>query len=682
MFVEQVSDSLVFMDKVEDMAKADEKQRHWDEYNRLTGAGFKVVLVPGGEAKAQKAADDYKAKRAKRGSGKGRSKGHQGGDNKLTSFTMATELEEQHFSDWSDEELDTLDDPEAFFGVLLDRVEKAGAEVSDFYGIMHDKDAREVWSTAENAYVKEPKCLHAHIVCKFSGRGKGLTLDAIAKALGVETNMIEKPKSGRYSYDNMVAYLIHAKDRDKYQYPPEEVYTLKGTDYMDVWAEHKKAWERGSAVKEKKAAVESVDYLVDLARTGAVNRSQILLTDEYYSIYSIPSNKKQIDVALQAFAERRMAQAVADMDAGKYTTTIIFVYGKPGTGKSNVIKSLCRYWESVNGWQSIRLAASNAMDEYAGEEVIVLDDVRGGAMSAEDWLRLLDPYNANAASARYKNKAGVAPRVIIISSNKDPLEFFYYSRNIGGGDRSEMVDTFFRRLQWYVTVLNPFDAGMHNCIIKRPVRCDPYNTSFDDGEETKLLTGLTYRFEDAEADTRFSPFGLAEFIVRVVDSCSGGQISARPDAGNVFASVQELVYEGQLPAVRAGALPALPEPDGTTPQSVNLRSEYEAIFVPLWRDVFASELASGKKSEDAMASYEDWVEYGCCNSWDPEHSFFRALPSPAEPPLDEEGEGEADGGEVVPCEQGGEGVEGQPLASGLRADDDEGGRPDEAPACE
>ena len=73
MFVEQVSDSLVFMDKVEDMAKADEKQRHWDEYNRLTGAGFKVVLVPGGEAKAQKAADDYKAKRAKRGSGKGRS---------------------------------------------------------------------------------------------------------------------------------------------------------------------------------------------------------------------------------------------------------------------------------------------------------------------------------------------------------------------------------------------------------------------------------------------------------------------------------------------------------------------------------------------------------------------------------------------------------------------------------
>ena len=45
MFVEEVSDSLAFMDKVEDMANDNDKKEHWDEYNRLKDAGFKVVLV-------------------------------------------------------------------------------------------------------------------------------------------------------------------------------------------------------------------------------------------------------------------------------------------------------------------------------------------------------------------------------------------------------------------------------------------------------------------------------------------------------------------------------------------------------------------------------------------------------------------------------------------------------------
>lgn len=646
MFYEQVSPNLAFMDKAEDIADPELQKAHWEKYHEYVAAGVKVALIDGGENKAKAAAEEWKKKRAKKGKGKSR----RGGDNKLTCFTMATELASEHFSDWSAAELNALTDLGQFCEVLVARLENSGSEVAEFYGILHDNDTREVWSSAEQAYIREPKFLHAHVVCKFSGRDKGLTLSDVAKALGVEENMIEKPKSGRYSYDNMLAYLIHAKDKDKFQYPPEKVLTVRGPDYMDVWAEHKRAWDRGSSVKAKKDAIESVDLLVDLARNGKVCKQQILLSDELYGIYSIPSNKKQVDAALQAYAERRMAQAVSAMEAGEFSTSIFFFYGRPGTGKSNLIKSICRYWKSVNGWETASLAASNAMDEYSGEEIILLDDVRGGAMSAEDWLKLLDPYNANAASSRYKNKAGVAPRVIIISANKDPLEFFYYSRNIGGGDRSEMVDTFFRRLQWYVTVLNPYDFGMHNCIVKVPVRCAPYDVTFgSEEEEPKKLSNLTFRFDDAVEDTWFSSFGLADFIVRAVDSCSGGQIESRTDAEALFSSVQDCVFTGRLPAVRAGKLPALPAPDGSVPQSVNMRSVYETIFTPLWQSVFASELASGKKRKEAMASFEEWKERGCNDSWDRERGFYKSLPSPEENSNEKE---------VVHLEEEKEGVEG------------------------
>ena len=72
-------------------------------------------------------------------------------------------------------------------------------------------------------------------------------------------------------------------------------------------------------------------------------------------------------------------------------------------------------------------------------------------MSASDWLKLLDPYNITPSSARYSNKT-VAARVIVITSEKDPIEFFYYTRT-GGGDRSEALDQFIRRIQALVQVV-------------------------------------------------------------------------------------------------------------------------------------------------------------------------------------------------------------------------------------
>lgn len=68
--------------------------------------------------------------------------------------------------------------------------------------------------------------------------------------IGVEPQYLERAKSGRYSYDNLLAYLVHAKDKDKFLYNPKNVTTAVGEDYLSVYNRRRETWLRGRATKE------------------------------------------------------------------------------------------------------------------------------------------------------------------------------------------------------------------------------------------------------------------------------------------------------------------------------------------------------------------------------------------------------------------------------------------------
>lgn len=631
MFCEQMRDGLVFMDKVEQSGMtADEQQAHWDAFNDFKAQGFKIVLFDT-EAEAVQAADDYRKRglvsgRSKRGSGKKKSGG---GDNRVSTFMVATKLLPENFEGWDATELATLDDPAAALGTMYKRICAASSdvEVESCYGIAHDSDSETFRDAVTNEDFTLPTDLHVHLTAKFSAKGKekGLTVAAIAKAIGLPENMVERGKSGRYAADNFQAYLIHAKDRQKHQYSPNEVITFAGDDYMDIWSARISAWEHGASVKTRKKAVEDVDWLIDKARMGEVSRDDIFSSKEMYNIYSIPGNKTKIDIALQAWAERRMFLAAEAMRRGEFSTTVLFLYGKPGTGKSTFAKAVLSYLRKAYGWDVASLAASHAMDEYQGQDIILLDDARGGAMSAEDWLKLLDPNTPNPASARYANKADVAPKVVIIVSNKSPLEFFYYARNVGGGDRSEVVDTFFRRLQWYVTVLDPFETGLYNCEVQRARYVGEYQRDIITDRGIDRLTGLLYDFRSVSPDALFSPYGAIEMVARDIDERSAkGALSDRGDGGAMFAEAAQCVYEAMAPAMASHSLPALPAPSDAVPAEHSLRDDYEQVFAPLWREVNAEKIARDPSYVGRMATFEEWRANGCSNAYDKARGYYRA----------------------------------------------------------
>lgn len=390
-------------------------------------------------------------------------------ENELTAFMLVQQLDADYYN-WTDEEKKAIENKDALsiVNIIGNRLHSAGMIVAEMHAIIHNKDMREVWDNTVSNYVIEQKPVHIHCIVRFwkddKGKVYGGTPTKIANAIGVESQYIEKPKRGSYAYDNMLAYLIHIKYADKAQYEPSEVVTGGGTtkdgvnlfkSYMDYYNERKKEWLEGRAKMKTEQAKMNIDILEEKILTGEVCRNQILLTDQFYDIYA--RNKRRCDDALDTYAQRKIALTVQAMENGEFKLSVFFIKGASGSGKSMFTDSLVKHLqkdaktELNEDWTVCSVAASNPFDEYLGEDILVMDDLRGMSLTASDWLKLLDPDRVSYGSARYKNKK-MACRVIIINSEKDELEFFYYLKNSGGGDRSEALDQFFRRIMACVKV--------------------------------------------------------------------------------------------------------------------------------------------------------------------------------------------------------------------------------------
>lgn len=351
---------------------------------------------------------------------------------------------------------------------LVKRFEKDGCEVNEAYGILHDKDLISVWNQDEMKNVEELKAKHVHILIKF---GKGDTLNSLAVKAGVAPQYLEKAKSGRYGYDNLLSYLVHAKDQDKHQYFPDEVVTVSGEEYTSVYNRRMETWVRGRATKEAKATDLSVDYLVSEILAGKLTKSQVLLTNEFYRVYAL--HKRKINDAFDTAGESKSYQTIADLDAGNFKKTTLFIMAESGAGKTVLSKKIISILQSValkkmeQRWDYCLTASNNAFDEYNGQDIIFLDDIRGDSLSVSDWLKLLDPYTISPISARYHNKMGSA-KAIIITSTKTPSEFF----SIAKGNFHEDLGQFFRRID---LLINIEDDKFH---LSKSEKAPPASTQF------------------------------------------------------------------------------------------------------------------------------------------------------------------------------------------------------------
>lgn len=438
-------------EKVVDMVPSD-SQEHWDEFGKCIYEGKIVHLI-----------SSKKGKIAERKAAKGNaseSNASEKADEKRTTLFLFEQFLRPELWNWpeADQKAALVEaferkDTAAIGALIVARFAVHGIGFSDFHIIIHDKDVQEhIWDEVRSAYVDRKKGDHIHVTGRYAKPKRGVSPVKAAAILGVQSAQVEIPDD-KHAYDNKMAYMIHFKDVNKFQYDASEVITLAGDSYVKYMKEHLHSWEIGRAKKSKKSEEITVDldWLWEECYQGRVTKENIELTDAYARCYAVHTRK--IDDALASYQRRCFARLVDLFDKGLFHTSFIYVQGPSRRGKSALAQNLCEALKYRFGWMVEDLAASNSMDDYRGGDVIFLDDASVSAMTGKAWLNLIDPNEAHPMPGRFHNKPRIAPRVIVLTTTKDPIEYFAFASQIGG-DRNEALTQFIARILRAATVID------------------------------------------------------------------------------------------------------------------------------------------------------------------------------------------------------------------------------------
>lgn len=568
---------------------------------------------------------------------------------------VETQFADEHFIGWTPTELAALEAARngdiapmaAVFCARIDAVK--GVELVEQREIIHDSDFYTIDDNIKDVThtAGAHKTDHGHFMFRFSDPKKGMTCRLLARTLGVAEQMVEQAKyRGRdgeaRSWDNKSAYLIHAKDPEKHQYDPEQVHTMRGIDYMTIYEARKVQWERDRSGKMQKGLKRDLPWLCDEIKAGRIIMENIMASDELYAIYSANiQSTAEVKNAMYCYGERRLQDAVDALKAKEFRKVMIFITGTSGCGKGILLDALCAMLNKLYGWIPDTPASKNPFDEYAkkgrGAEILVLDEVRGATMDVLDWLRLLDPVRAFPPSARYKNLPDIAPRVIIITSSKPPLEFFYYAQGIGGGDRSENMGQFFRRIAQLVHVLNPMDYGFYNVDMYRPRRIngdEAYSLKLPPSEKGTYseVSDLGYQFmRSGYADGLDSMYSAVAELLFEIDAKQKNRVIKTQADRDAVAAEAARTLSGFLRDAMTGDSSDYPEmvlfTDGAQPRITDAQlfaTEWTSFLATLPRNGVAVRLPWSNEWKDVRdVTCADWVRMGRPNAYAPRNNFDR-----------------------------------------------------------
>lgn len=368
------------------------------------------------------------------------------------------------FWDWSIQDKQLLDDwetnKEQIFRLIFDRIRTLveDEEFVEFAIVVHDKDV------SYGTKLVEP---HVHGYIDFP---KQIDLSRVASVLGLERERIETPKSkgGRaYTRINALAYLIHAKDKDKHQYPAS-------------------------------------DLVLSKVQKGELNYLEVMEDDELAFLFA--NNQQKFRESFNFFGERETVLRLKDLKKGNYQLTVLYIQGEPGIGKTHLANELIlevskRLRENGLKGEYYPASSKNPFDNYYGEEILFLDDLREDSLSASDWLKLFDPLNSARMSARYQNKL-VVPRLIVMTAYMSPKQFF-------GNIKTEDLNQYLRRVNFSTEIAKKH--GMEDTFYSvSEVKKNKANDHYQRSDGSSVV--LNFNYEDL-----YSSQNKDEFITKLLE---------------------------------------------------------------------------------------------------------------------------------------------------------------------
>lgn len=256
----------------------------------------------------------------------------------------------------------------------------ASDKIRNYAYILHDKDKKPDGT---------PKPPHVHIMVRFNNPYKLSTIVGIFENL-IPEQYFEGIK-GRWG--DALAYLTHSNAPEKHQYAPAEVVS----NFQ---------WEKEAA--EARTTIEEVIDKIDNGEIRLFNYTDYM-TAKFYAKY-----RRQIDTAFKFRNDRLKSKEVSR------NMRCIYIMGGSGTGKTTYAKE---YAKKLGYSTFISSGSNDPMDSYAGQDCIILDDLRPSCMGLSDLLKMLDNNTSSTVKSRYFNKV-LECRLIIITTTLDITDFF------------------------------------------------------------------------------------------------------------------------------------------------------------------------------------------------------------------------------------------------------------------
>lgn len=276
--------------------------------------------------------------------------------------------------------------------------------VKDYAIILHDKD--------ENT---KP---HYHIAIRFNN---GVEFSNVGKWFGVSEQYVGKVK-GRWQ--DILKYLTHENAPSKYQYSKDEV--ICNFDYES-------AKDSGYGRREE---------IINKIVSGEIREYNYY---DHISIIEYDKYRKSIENAFK-YRIDKIKGVAREMEC-------VFITGDSGTGKTSYAKRIAE----EKGYSVFVSSGSNdPLDDYKGQDCIILDDLRPSCMGLSDLLKMLDNHTASTVKSRYKNKV-LECKMIIITTTLDIDNFF---NNVFSEERETVI-----QLKRRCNVMLKFDMDyVHNYI--------------------------------------------------------------------------------------------------------------------------------------------------------------------------------------------------------------------------
>lgn len=278
--------------------------------------------------------------------------------------------------------------------------------IQDWAYVLHDKDV------LEDGSLKKP---HYHIAVRLKD---SYDTKYVSQWFDIKENYISKVK-GKWA--DMLKYLTHANAESKFQYSKDSVQS--NFDWQDVVAKAEKL-KRGEARKN-----EIIEHIVsgEIREYNYTEHITAIENDKY---------KRSIDNAFKYRLDVIKGES-RNMNA-------IFINGISGSGKTTYAKMLA---EQKGYSYYVSSGSNDVLDDYKGQDCVILDDLRPSSLGLSDLLKMLDNHTASTIKSRYKNKV-LECKLIIITTVLDIDTFF----NNVFENEEEPIKQLKRRCQLYITL--------------------------------------------------------------------------------------------------------------------------------------------------------------------------------------------------------------------------------------